>query len=261
MSGWNPAANQIFLDALDIPPGDRQRAFLDQACGTDAQLRQDVEGLLRAHHEANPFPAEEVVADSKKTTPFNPAAGDFDETTVGPYRLCGLIAEGGMGVVYEAEQEQPVRRTVALKIIKPGTDSQEVIARFEIERQTLALMDHPNIASVLDAGSTKWGHPYFVMELVRGTPINTHSDVHRLGIRDRLKLFIQVCHAVQHAHQKGIIHRDHQTVQCDGHDEGWLAGAQGHRLRRGQGARSTVDRADSAHAIHPDGRDAALHES
>ena len=127
---------------------------------------------------------------------------------MGPYRLRGLIAEGGMGVVYEAEQEEPVRRTVALKIIKPGTDSKEVIARFETERQTLALMDHPNIASVLDAGSTKWGQPYFVMELVRGTPINTHCDTHRLGIRDRLKLFMQVCHAVQHAHQKGIIHRD-----------------------------------------------------
>ncbi len=207
MSEWNPTANQIYLDALDIQPGDRQRAFMDQACGQDAQLRQEVEALFRAGRESENF-LEEIVTDSKKTTPVLPTTGDFEETTVGPYRLRGLIAEGGMGVVYEAEQEEPVRRTVALKIIKPGTDSKEVIARFETERQTLALMDHPNIASVLDAGSTKWGQPYFVMELVRGKPINTHCDTHRLGIRDRLKLFMQVCHAVQHAHQKGIIHRD-----------------------------------------------------
>jgi len=113
-----------------------------------------------------------------------------------------------MGVVYEAYQDEPVRRAVAVKIIKPGMDSQDVDCAFRTERQTLALMDHPNIASVLDAGYTREGQPYFVMELVRGLPITTHCDTHRLGIRDRLKLFMQVCHAVQHAHQKGIIHRD-----------------------------------------------------
>ncbi|MHB8866613.1 MAG: protein kinase domain-containing protein [Pirellulaceae bacterium] len=209
MSQWNPTANRIFLDALDIEPGALRRAFIDQSCGTDAELRQDVEELVGGHCDCDHLPAEEaVVTDARKTTPFHSTFGDFEETTVGPYRLRALIAEGGMGVVYEAEQEEPVRRTVALKIIKPGTDSKEVIARFEIERQTLALMDHPHIASVLDAGSTKWGQPYFVMELVRGTPITTHCDVHRLGIHDRLNLFMQVCHAVQHAHQKGIIHRD-----------------------------------------------------
>jgi len=151
---------------------------------------------------------DEPILDAKKTAPFAPSNGEFDEATLGPYRLRNLIAEGGMGMVYEAQQESPVRRAVAVKIIKPGSDSQEIIARFEQERETLALMDHPNIASVLDAGYTKDGHPYFVMELVRGLPITAHCDAHRLSIEERLKLFIQVCHAVQHAHQKGIIHRD-----------------------------------------------------
>ena len=207
MTNRNPSASQIFQEALEIQPQHRQRRFLDQACGTDKQLRQEVEQMLRADAKS-PGLADELLIDSQKTTPHHLAAGEFDEPMVGPYRLCSLIAEGGMGVVYEAEQLEPVRRHVALKIIKPGTDSQEVIARFEIERQTLALMDHPNIASVLDAGSTQWGQPYFVMELVRGTPIHVHCDERHLGIRERLQLFMQVCHAVQHAHQKGIIHRD-----------------------------------------------------
>ncbi len=151
---------------------------------------------------------EDVIVDAKKTTPFAQSSGEFDEVTVGPYQLRNLIAEGGMGLVYEAYQESPVRRDVAVKIIKPGMDSQDVIARFEQERRTLALMVHPNIATVLDAGCTAGGQPYFVMELVRGLPITAHCDTHRLTIRDRLRLFISVCHAVQHAHQKGIIHRD-----------------------------------------------------
>ncbi|MEI9863898.1 MAG: serine/threonine-protein kinase [Limisphaerales bacterium] len=132
------------------------------------------------------------------------AAGDF----IGRYKLLQQIGEGGCGVVYMAEQEEPVRRRVALKIIKPGMDTRSVIARFEAERQALALMDHPNIAKIFDAGATESGRPYFVMELVRGVKITEYCDQHSLTTEERLKLFVQVCQAVQHAHQKGIIHRD-----------------------------------------------------
>src|SRR5262249_17805497 len=127
---------------------------------------------------------------------------------IGPYKILRPIGEGGFGVVYMAEQARPVRREVALKIIQPGMDSRQVIARFEAERQALALMDHPNIAKVLGAGTTASGRPYFVMELVRGVPITDYCDQHRLTLDERLELFIPVCRAVQHAHQKGIIHRD-----------------------------------------------------
>ncbi len=129
-------------------------------------------------------------------------------TRVGPYKLLQQIGEGGMGVVYMAEQEEQVRRKVALKILKPGMDSQQVVARFEAERQALAMMDHTNIARVFDAGTTESGRPYFVMELVHGVPITTYCDENKLTPRERLELFVPVCHAVQHAHQKGIIHRD-----------------------------------------------------
>ncbi len=129
-------------------------------------------------------------------------------TQVGPYKLREQIGDGGMGVVYVAEQSEPVRRQVALKIIKPGMDTRDVIARFEAERQALAVMDHPNIAKVLDAGTTEAGRPYFVMELVKGVPITDFCDERKLSLRERLKLFADVCRAVQHAHQKGIIHRD-----------------------------------------------------
>ena len=128
--------------------------------------------------------------------------------TIGPYKLMEQIGEGGFGLVFVAEQERPIRRKVALKIIKPGMDTRDVIARFEAERQALALMDHPNIARVLDAGTTDSGRPYFVMELVRGVPITDYCDQNQLTPRERLELFVAVCHAVQHAHQKGIIHRD-----------------------------------------------------
>src|SRR5262249_42221999 len=127
---------------------------------------------------------------------------------IGPYKLLQPIGEGGMGIVYLAEQTEPVRRLVALKVINPGMDSRQVLARFEAERQALALMDPPNIAKVLDAGTTPEGRPYFVMELVKGVPITRYCDEHRLTPRQRLELFLGVCQAVQHAHQKGIIHRD-----------------------------------------------------
>ena len=129
-------------------------------------------------------------------------------TVIGPYKLMEQIGEGGMGVVYVAEQTQPVRRKVALKVIKPGMDTKQVIARFEAERQALAMMDHPNIAKVFDGGTTESGRPYFVMELVRGIPITDYCDQEQLSIPERLELFVLVCRAVQHAHQKGIIHRD-----------------------------------------------------
>ena len=133
---------------------------------------------------------------------------EFIGRTIGPYKLLQRIGEGGCGAVYMAEQEKPVRRRVAFKIIKLGMDTKSVIARFEAERQALALMDHPNIARVLDAGATETGRPYFVMELVRGVKITEYCDHNELDTRQRLKLFIQVCHAIQHAHQKGVIHRD-----------------------------------------------------
>ena len=138
------------------------------------------------------------------TTPITERPG----TVIGPYKLMEQIGEGGMGLVFVAEQQQPVRRKVALKIIKPGMDTRDVIARFEAERQALALMDHPNIARVFDAGTTESGRPYFVMELVKGIPIIDYCDQQQLTTRERLELFLSVCQAVQHAHGKGIIHRD-----------------------------------------------------
>src|SRR5438445_2895432 len=143
--------------------------------------------------------------------PSVPPVGDdpgSPGTVIGPYKLLQLIGEGGMGAVFLAEQEHPVRRRVALKLIKPGMDTRQVIARFEAERQALAMMDHPNIAKVFDAGATDAGRPFFVMELVKGTPLNQYCDKHQLSTRERLSLFIAVCQAVQHAHTKGIIHRD-----------------------------------------------------
>jgi eukaryotic-like serine/threonine-protein kinase len=205
----------IFLAALDqSSPGER-RVFLDRACGNNLELRAAVEALL-AHHKADRF-LETPVVDA----PSGARAGRGPQGTVllaaglekpgdriGRYKLLQAIGEGACGTVYMAEQEEPVRRRVALKIIKPGMDSKAVIARFEAERQAVALMDHANIAKVLDAGTTETGRPYFVMELVRGIRITEYCDQNQLSTRERLELFIKVCNAIQHAHQKGIIHRD-----------------------------------------------------
>ena len=215
MPGWDPEANDLFLRAREIPaPEDRQR-FLDKACTGKAELRARVEGLLRAGAEAGSFlerPAEELGAtgafapgsQGKRT----PVPEEGPDTVIGPYKLLELIGEGGMGTVWMADQTEPIQRRVALKVVKEGMDSKQVLARFEAERQALALMDHPNIAKVLDAGRTPSGRPYFVMELVKGKPITASCDDKRLGVPERLKLFGEVCQAVQHAHQKGIIHRD-----------------------------------------------------
>ena len=196
----------IFSAALDIEDPAERSAYLDRVCAEDPALRQRVAALVGAHKPASSFlerPAGRLAA-TVDEQPIEEKPG----TVIGPYKLLQKIGGGGMGTVFMAEQEEPVRRMVALKIIKPGMDSREVIARFEAERQALALMDHPNIAKILDAGTTASGRPYFVMELVKGVPITQFSDEHQLTPRERLALFVPVCQAVQHAHQKGIIHRD-----------------------------------------------------
>src|SRR5262249_54189431 len=161
-----------------------------------------VESLLRAFDQADNFL--ELPAPASLPTTDEPAR-EPPGTVIGPYKLLEQVGEGGMGLVFLAEQAKPVRRKVALKLIKPGMDSRQVLARFEAERQALALMDHPNIAKVLDAGTTPDGRPYFVMELVKGVPITRYCDERRLTPKERLELFVPVCQAVQHAHQKGII--------------------------------------------------------
>src|SRR5215208_2447308 len=195
----------VFTAARQMPPPDRA-AYLDRACGGDPALRRRVERLLGAQAEIGSFlesPAPEL-----DLTRDLPGVTERPGTLVGPYKLLEPIGEGGFGVVFMAEQQHPVRRKVAVKVLKPGMDSKQVVARFEAERQALALMDHPNIAKVLDAGATDVGRPYFVMELVRGIPVTRFCDDKRLSARERLELFVQVCQAVQHAHTKGIIHRD-----------------------------------------------------
>ena len=195
----------IFRNAIQFENRDEQANYVKRACGNDIELCTAVEALLQYHY-ANSIldaPALEscLLIDTTAVT-------EGPGTTIGRYKLLEKIGEGGMAVVYMAEQEKPIRRKVALKIIKVGMDTKSVIARFEAERQALALMDHPNIAKVLDAGSTDAGRPYFVMELVRGVPITEYCDKNMLSTQERLNLFVQVCNAVQHAHQKGIIHRD-----------------------------------------------------
>ncbi len=203
MSRNSGSAKEIFLAALKLAP-DQWAAYLDEACGPDDELRARVGNLLQAHEEHGSFL--QAASDGMLTT--DGPAPDRPGTVIGPYKLLQQIGEGGMGTVYMAEQEQPVRRKVALKIIKPGMDSRQVVARFEAERQALAMMDHQNIARVLDAGTTASGRPYFVMELVHGVSITRFCDERKLTPNERLELFVPICQAIQHAHQKGIIHRD-----------------------------------------------------
>ncbi len=197
-------ARSIFLAAMERGLNEWP-AFLDEVCGDDAALGERVHELLEAH-QAMGSTDRGAPVDPDATTELAPGPGTG--TVIGPYKLLEPIGEGGMGVVHMAEQTHPIRRKVALKLIKPGMDTRQIIARFEAERQTLALMDHSNIARVYDAGATESGRPYFVMELVRGIPITDYCDQANIPIPERLDLFIQVCRAVQHAHQKGIIHRD-----------------------------------------------------
>ena len=204
----------LFIEALQIDDAGGRAIYLDRACAADSALRKRVEVLLAAFAQAGSF-LQQPAGDPRETSDIShPRALGGSEPAeksgmaIGPYKLIEEIGEGGMGTVWMAQQTEPVKRLVALKLIKAGMDSKQVIARFEAERQALALMDHPNIARVLDAGATESGRPYFVMELVKGRPITSYCDAHRLTPRQRLELFVPVCLAVHHAHQKGIIHRD-----------------------------------------------------
>src|SRR5256886_3312102 len=213
----------LFDAARKLTDPVQRQAFLDAACARTPEWRRRLEVVLAAEPDADQFLEEGGVALSVPGDAAEPAAQEGDAggtvrvtlppeeqpgTRIGHYKLREKIGEGGCGIVYVAEQEEPVRRRVALKVIKPGMDTRQVVARFEAERQALAMMDHPNIAKVLDAGTTENGRPYFVMELVRGIRITDYCDQNHLDTTQRLELFIQVCNAVQHAHQKGIIHRD-----------------------------------------------------
>ena len=204
MSASPKDEKSIFAAAVALRTPAERQAYLDEACGSDVALKAGITALLRAREDQTNFLNQFIPAPESVLNDFVEVYG----TVVGRYKLLEKIGEGGMAVVYMAEQEQPIRRKVALKIIKLGMDTKQVIARFEAERQALAMMDHPNIAKVFDAGATETGRPYFVMELVHGVRITDFCDQHGLDTRQRLELLVQVCHAVQHAHQKGVIHRD-----------------------------------------------------
>ncbi|MCX6877976.1 MAG: serine/threonine-protein kinase [Verrucomicrobia bacterium] len=222
MTQSRPIEKELFGSAIELADPSARTAFLDQACSGNPEVRNRLEKLLAVHASAEEFFRVSPVhltdgagvphLTSSVALPHAPGpadtAGSACGTVIGRYQLLRRLGEGGCGVVYEAEQARPLRRRVALKIIRLGMDTEKVIARFEAERQTLALMAHPNIAHVLDAGATESGRPYIVMELVQGVTITDYCDQNHLGTRQRLELFIQICHAIQHAHQKGVIHRD-----------------------------------------------------
>jgi WD40 repeat protein/serine/threonine protein kinase len=206
MTASRPDSEAIFHAARHIPDPDRRRDYVREACGGNPARIEDVEALLAAADGPDSL-LDRPAADALSAT-IGPPTAEGHGTVIGPYKLIEPIGEGGMGSVWMAQQTEPVRRLVAVKLIKAGMDSRQVIARFEAERQALALMDHPNIARVLDGGTTSGGRPFFVMDLVKGNSITRYCDGHHLTPRQRLELFIPVCQAVQHAHQKGIIHRD-----------------------------------------------------
>jgi eukaryotic-like serine/threonine-protein kinase len=217
MDAAREQVEEVFCAALELESPEERRTFLDRACAGDASLRRAVEEMLadQAGFEKNFSAGGSDMAVAQKISRAVAEAADLEVAAdeevgkqIGPYKLLQKIGEGGCGIVYMAEQAEPVRRKVALKVIKLGMDTKSVITRFEAERQALALMDHPNIARVLDAGATGAGRPYFVMELVHGVKLTTYCDDHCLDARQRLDLFVHVCNAIQHAHQKGIIHRD-----------------------------------------------------
>src|ERR1051325_8808472 len=203
-----PQVKDLLADALEIPP-DQRSDFLTKMCGSDHALRKQLEAFLAYEVPGESKPQTECLPDAQRADRQIPARSTQpEERWVGQYRLLERIGEGGMGQVYRAEQRHPIQRTVALKLLKLGMDSQEVISRFEAERQALAVMNHPNVAKVFDAGISLDGRPYFVMEYVSGEPITAYCDKYKLTIQQRLELFVHACEAVHHSHQKAIIHRD-----------------------------------------------------
>ena len=197
----------LFAAAVALPPEERA-SYLERECSGEPDLRDRLVALLNAHDRASHVIDRPVNGDPDQTARYASTSEQPGTIVAGRYKLLEEIGQGGMGTVWAAEQTIPVRRKVALKLIKAGMDSRAVVARFEAERQALAIMDHPNIAKVLDGGLTDSGRPYFVMEYVKGVPITEYCDATRLSVEERLNLFVQVCSALQHAHQKGIIHRD-----------------------------------------------------
>ena len=257
MNAIEDRARSIFLSAVERAP-EQWPAFLDEACGAMPNCGHAWSNSWTPTRRWAAFMGVPPIRrPARATSPCVERPG----TVIGPYKLLEQIGEGGFGVVFMAEQTQPVRRKVALKVLKPGMDTRQVVARFEAERQALALMDHPNIAKVLDGGATPSGRPYFVMELVKGVPITEFCDQNQLTPRQRLELFVPVCQAVQHAHHKGIIHRDLKpsNVLVTLHDGTPVR--QGDRLRRGQGAGPAADRQDAVHRHRPDGRHALVHDA
>ena len=258
MSKSTPDLKSIFAHAFELDSADDRERYLADACHGDAALRGQVESLLKAFAGAGDSPESHVFS---TLTPEECHDAEAPSEVIDQYKLLEQIGEGGMGVVYMAEQTQPIRRKVALKIIKPGMDSRQVIARFEAERQALALMDHPNIAKVFDAGSTATRPPLLRHGAGQGdTDHRVLRSASHLTPRERLELFVSVCQAIQHAHQKGHHPPRHQAVERAGLALRRQAGAQGDRLRRGQGDRSAADRADAVHAARRDRRDARIHE-
>ncbi len=234
----------IFATALEKGSPKERGGYLDEACRDDPALRRQVERMLAAHAKAGNF-LETPVAEIDRTIGLPPAA-EAPGTVIGRYKLLEQIGEGGMGVVYMAEQREPVRRKVALKIIKPGMDTREVIARFEAERQALAMMDHPNIAKVFDAGATESGRPYFVMELVHGMPITEYCDVNELTIRRAAGIVRPGLPGRAARPSKGDHPPRYQAFECAGHAPRRRAGPQGHRLRHRQGDPHAADREDAS---------------
>ena len=274
-------AKSLFLNASELADPAARVAYLERECGGDAELRARVEALLAADGGGAPVLDEDLTGAHEPTSPATleataasraetrlpselataedrsdgadftlarapqadrPGGSGVGQVIAGRYTLLEVLGEGGMGTVYRAGQTQPVKRQVALKLIKIGMDSRAVLARFDAERQALALMDHPNIARVYDGGTTEAGQPFFVMELVSGEPITEYCDRQRLPVRARLELFVAVCQAVQHAHQKGIIHRDLKPSNVMVTEVDGTAHSQGHRLRRRQGDRISAHR-------------------
>jgi serine/threonine-protein kinase len=210
MADESNRAQEIFLAAIELHAPEEWPGFLDEICAEEPAVRGRVERLLRAHAKLGTFHEKMKLP---PTATLNEQLREGPGTRIGSYKLLEQIGEGGMGLVYVAEQQQPIKRRVALKVIKPGMDSRQVIARFEAERQALAMMDHANIAKVHDGGTTPEGRPYFVMELVKGRPITDYCDAHRLATRQRLELFLDVCRAVQHAHQNNFWRRQRRRPE------------------------------------------------